>query len=282
MALQATLKTPFTATTTLPLIDDAAFQMLTTFLYSHSGIRVEDNKKQLITSRLSRRLSQLQMSDFGEYVSYATGGRDPAELQVLMNLVTTNETFFFREPSHFDLLHHLASEHRSVEPFRLWSAAASTGEEAYSAAMTLEDALPRRWEILGSDINREVLQKAARGVYRNERIEGIPDAYLRRYCLRGRGTMKGQLRIDQPLRDRVRFRIANLVQPQSDLGLFHFVFLRNVLIYFDAESKNRAIKHIARQMHPGGYLVIGHAETLPALPEGLVKTEPTVYRKVTR
>ena len=182
----------------------------------------------------------------------------------MVDLLSTNETYFFREPGHFDFLrNNILPDHPVGGPMRVWSAASSSGEEAYSIAMLLGDVLGKSsWEIFGSDISTRVLEKARRALYPLARHEGIPEGYLKRFCLRGKGPHEGSFLINTELRDRVRFAQINLNKSLPELGEFNVIFLRNVLIYFDFETKQKIINRLGSVLSPGGYLFIGHTENL--------------------
>ena len=174
-------------------------------------------------------------NSYTEYFRLLSSGQDPAEVQTAIDLLTTNETYFFREPKHFELLREQASAARnSGKPFRVWSAASSSGEEAYSIAMVLADCLEGSpWEVVGSDLSSRVLQQARLGHYSTARTKHIPQPYLQRFCLKGTGAQDGTLLIDRALRARVQFLQVNLNTRAAALGSFDVIFLRNVMIYFN-------------------------------------------------
>jgi chemotaxis protein methyltransferase CheR len=166
--------------------------------------------------------------------------------------------------------------------YRVWSAASSTGKEAYSVAMLLDDKFNNSlWEILGSDINHTVLQEAMLGLYQQDRIDGIPTDYLRKYCLKGKDEFEGKLLIIKSLIDRVNFIYVNLTStlPLDELGTFQLILLRNVLIYFDTETKRQIIKQVVLRLESGGFLFIGHAESLKGFTHGLIRISPSIYKK---
>ncbi|NOX09657.1 MAG: protein-glutamate O-methyltransferase CheR [Gammaproteobacteria bacterium] len=263
-------------------ITDSEFNSFRTFIYDHAGINLSDEKKTLVTSRLSKRLRHHSLTTFQEYFDLVIASPEGGERQTAIDLLTTNETYFFREPKHFEFLEkEVLANWQGRKTFRVWSAASSTGEEAYSIAMLLDDRLGRRpWEIFGSDISSRVLEKAQQGHYLQNRIDGIPKEYLRTYCLKGMGEQEGTLLIDKKLRQRVSFSAVNLKRPLGDVGIFDIIFLRNVLIYFDMDTKRLIIKQLVEKMHPDGYLFIGHSESLKGIHDGLETVIPTVYRKI--
>lgn len=263
-------------------LSDREFAQFQAMMYEMTGVHLADSKKAMVVSRLAKRLSQLGLSSFDSYYRRIVGG-DPGELQRALDLLTTHETYFFREPRHFDtLVRQVLPLARPGAAFRVWSAASSTGEEAYSLAMVLMDRFGPQaaWEVLGSDISVDVIERARTGVFGMERIDGLPQAYLRRFCRRGIGSREGTLLIERSLRSRVRFTRVNLNERLGDVGEFDVVFLRNVLIYFDQPTKQAVVRRVARQLKPGGWFFIGHSESLNGIDAGLQLVQPTVYRKV--
>ena len=255
----------------------AAFQRL---LHESTGIFLGEHKRALVSGRLGGRLRACGVESYEQYYRLLIGAEAASERQMAVDLLTTNETYFFREPKHFDWLHTFAAQRPGGSgPFRVWSAASSSGEEAYSVAMVLEDVLPARWEVVGSDISVRVLNKARQGRYPMDRLMYFPEKYLRRFCLKGVGQHAGQMRIDRHLSDRVEFRQVNLNAPLPALGRFDVVFLRNVLIYFNADTKCAVVSRVAQTIKPGGYLFIGHSETLCGITDELEQIAPAVYRR---
>lgn len=257
--------------------DFASFQQL---LHRLTGIHLADNKKPLLCGRLAKRLKNRGVAGYGEYYRLLAGG-DAAELETCINLLTTNETCFFREPGHFDYLRRHLLPGRRGQPLRIWSAACSSGEEPYTLAMVLAETLglAADWEILASDLSTAVLEKAAGGRYPLAAADAIPHPLLQRYCLKGVGDAAGSFAIDQPLRQRVGFARINLNQPLPELGRFDVIFLRNVMIYFPAAVKRAVVGRLAACLKPGGHLFVGHSETLNGLCDQLLPVQPTVYRR---
>ncbi|HEU0188927.1 MAG TPA: protein-glutamate O-methyltransferase CheR [Gallionella sp.] len=262
-------------------INDKEFSQFQKLLHQIAGISLSETKKPLVHGRLAKRLKQHQLNSYGEYFRLLTSGRQPGELQIAVDLLTTNETYFFREPRHFDFLREKILPNRKPgRQFRVWSAACSSGEEPYSIAMHLADHLgDTPWEVIGSDISTRVLEKARVGHYPMERIEGIPPHFLAEHCLKGVGSQEGTFLIDSKLRSRVNFMQVNLNEPLPKLGEFDVVFLRNVMIYFDLEMKRRVVSRVTSLLRPGGYLLIGHSESLNGVTDRLVSVMPAVYRK---
>lgn len=253
------------------------------FIYDCAGITLSDSKMMLVSSRLAGRVQHFALPTFSDYFQLLAGGAQPQEVQIAVDLLTTNETYFFREPKHFEFLRsqlQSAATQSRGQPLRVWSAAGSTGEEAYTIAMVLEDCMRGRpWEILASDISARVLERARAGVYPMERARNIPLPYLRRFCLQGQGKLVNTLLVERSLRNKVRFQQINLNAPLPPVGDFDFVFLRNVMIYFNLETKRQVVERVVKVIKPGGWFLIGHAETLHNVTEAVRSTAPAIYQK---
>ena len=262
-------------------LSDQEFALFQKLIYKIAGISLSDAKKVMLAGRLIRRLKALDLTSFGAYYRLLAKGNNPEELQTMVDLLTTNETYFFREAKHLDFLREHILPQRSSNPFRVWSAASSSGEEAYSIAMTLAEALgDTHWEIVGSDICTRVLEKASRGHYALDRTDGIPAGFMRKYCLKGVRSQAGTFLIVPELRQRTRFYQINLMHPvDAGIGDFDVVFLRNVMIYFDPPTKAKVVHNLLPRLKRGGYLIIGHSETLTGIVDGLTPVRPTIYRK---
>ena len=262
-------------------ISDGEFGLFQRFIHEVAGISLSDAKKALVGGRLARRLEACRVRSYGEYFRLLMSGQSPGEWQTAVDLLTTNETYFFREPKHFEFLKkQLAAGGPRTSPFRAWSAAGSTGEEAYSIAMLLSDCLRNQaWEIVASDISARVLERARIGHYPQQRLANFPPGYLQRFCLKGRGDQEGTLLIDRALRNKVRFLQVNLNAPLPTMGMFDVIFLRNVLIYFDLPTKRKVIERVLTTLRPRGWLFIGHSETLNEVSESVELVAPAIYRK---
>lgn len=262
-------------------ISDAEFAKVQALAMSMAGISLPATKKTLVISRWGKRLTHHGLRSYSEYLKFIQQAGKADELQISLDLLTTNETYFFREPQHFDFLRkQVLPRARPGGRFRVWSAASSTGEEAYSVAMLLGACVPHLdWEILGTDISTRVLEVARKGLYEMQRIEGIPKEYLQRFCMKGTGPYAGKLLIDPKLRDRVRFERANLNESLPKFGEFDVIFLRNVMIYFDMETKAKLIERLTPFIKPGGYLFIGHCDSLQGISGILQPVQTAVYRK---
>ena len=265
-------------------INDAEYKRLSSLLYDIAGITLNESKKVLLTGRLSKRLTALGLDTYTQYFKYVTAPEHAQELDFMVDLLTTNETYFFREPQHFEFLKQIIpAASKQGQMFRVWSAAASIGAEAYTIAMVLADRLGEggAWEILGTDISSSVLEQARRGHYRISEAEKIPPEYLKKYCLKGKGEQEGTFLIDKKLRQHVNFQQLNLnVDGMRKTGDFDVIFLRNVLIYFDIPTKQRVIANLIPCLKNSGFLIVGHSESLNGITDALTQVKPTVYRRL--
>lgn len=263
-------------------LTDREFVQFQRFIHEAAGISLSDAKKPLVSGRLAKRLHHLQFNNYGSYFQLISGGAAPEETQIAIDLLTTKETYFFRETRHFEHLRSVLRERKQDSaPFRVWSAACSTGEEPYSIAMVLADLLPAQgWEVLASDISARVLETARQGHYPMTRAAHVPPEYLRRFCLKGIEVEDGTLLVSRVLRECVEFAQINLNAARlPSLGKFDVIFLRNVLIYFDAETKRRVAQRVLDHLRPGGQLYIGHSESLHGMGLPVRNVAPAIYRK---
>lgn len=264
-----------------PEISDGAFRKIQRMFLQESGILLAPSKKSLVTNRLTQHLGKLGLEEFDTYCQVLQNHDGVEERRVMVELLTTNETYFFREPLHFQHMCDVVLPAMKRRPMRVWCAAASTGEEPYSIAMTLSDkAKQSSWDVLGTDLNRKVLENARCGIYVSERLHNMPEGYLERFCMRGTGNFEGKFRVRKTIRDRVRLGEHNLLHSAARLGQFDLVFLRNVLIYFRPEMKKRVASHVVRTLRPGGWLYIGGAESLHGFDLPLQMLRPSIYRKL--
>jgi chemotaxis protein methyltransferase CheR len=245
-------------------LSDTTYRAIARLMHSSVGLSFPDSKKALVSSRLATRIQRLGLGGYDDYVSLISDEGDGGEFQVAIDLLTTNETYFFREAPHFQLLEREFAT-RSQRPVAVWSAASSFGDEAYSIAMALAD-LQRQarigdgWWVLGTDISERVLAAAREAVFPAERLRHVSEERLRRYCLRGEGDSDGLVQMRPLLTERVRFGWMNLCEPIDPPGPFDVIFLRNVLIYFDTPTRNAVIEQVLGQLRPGGLLFIGMSE----------------------
>lgn len=259
--------------------DFARFQQL---IRRVAGIHLSPAKKPLLCGRLAKRLRSRGVPDYAAYYELVSSGADARETETCIDLLTTNETSFFREPGHFELLRRqVLPALRGARECRVWSAACSSGEEVYTIAMVIAETLglDASWSVLGSDISTAMLAKAASACYALERAQTIPRRCLERYCLKGVGSRAGSFAFDAPLRAHVRFAQINLNEALPQLPPFDAIYLRNVLFYFAPEVKRAVVERLAEQLAPGGWLFVGHAESLNGIGGGLCQVAQSAYRK---
>ena len=240
------------------------FARVRELIYGHAGISLSPSKRDMVYSRLSRRLRALNLASFGDYLALIDDER-AAEWEAFTNALTTNLTAFFREPHHFPLLAaHLRGRARGGG-ITLWCCAASTGEEPYTMAMTVADlfgGFTQPVRILATDVDTQVLAKAQAGIYPVERIEKLDSDLVRRFFLRGSGKNEGFVRVRRELRDMITFRPLNLLEDTWPIrGPFEAIFCRNVLIYFDKPTQLRVLERFAPLLHPDGLMFAGHSES---------------------
>ena len=263
---------------------DAQFQKIGALMYDAAGLSFNESKKPLIASRLSSRIQKLRLGSFEEYLALLEDPTNGAEFQMAVDLLTTNETYFFREPKHYALLEAELSSRKSKAPLSIWSAASSFGDEAFSTAMLLSDMqmagkIGSDWSILATDISHRVLLAAKEAVYPEDRLRDVSPERLRRYCLRGEGPSEGQVMMQEKLRQRVQFGQLNLCKPFDGLGPFDVVFLRNVLIYFDPPTKRDVVDRVLEVLRPGGLFFLGTAEGRVNCQTPLQSIQPGAFRK---
>ncbi|KPK02404.1 MAG: chemotaxis protein CheR [Nitrospira bacterium SG8_35_4] len=275
------------------VLSDRDFDRLSEFIHTECGIKMPPSKKIMLQARLQKRLRKLSMTSMSEYCSYLFS---PAgienELIHMIDVVTTNKTDFFREPKHFDYMVQKALPELMAgkgvgirHKLTVWSAGCSTGEEPYTLAMLLKDFADQYpgfnfdFLILATDISTRALEIAKRAIYDNEKVAPVPPEMKKRYLLRGKNDKKGYVRIVPELRDVVRFRRLNFLEGTYGMSEpMDIIFCRNVIIYFDRATQEKLMNRFARQLSPGGYIFIGHSETLHGLNVPLVQVAPTVYR----
>ena len=264
----------------MPIVHDT-FKKFQTLIKEESGIHLSDAKKNLLTSRLAKRLRHYGMDSYDEY--YRLVNEDDFELRMMIDIITTNETSFFRESHHFDFLREFLLPSFKGGQCRIWSAAASIGAEAYTLAMVLDEVLlPRNiaWEVVGTDINTEVIVKAKQALYPMEHAKTIDKKYLKKYCLKGTNQYEGFFLINDYLKKNCSFMNANLMYPPSShIGQFDVIFLRNMLIYFDNDNKKIIVENVIKALKKGGYLFIGHSESLNKITNQVRQIRPTIYIK---
>jgi chemotaxis protein methyltransferase CheR len=270
-----------------PVLDDAEFEFIRHVVGENAGIVLGPNKRQLVQGRLARRLRDLGLRSYREYCEHVRLA-GPEELVALINALTTNVTAFFRENHHFEalasyMLPEAMRRNAGSRRIRIWSAGCSTGEEAYCVAMTVADVVPAAgWDckVLATDIDSNVIEYAQQGVYPLDRVASLPEERLRTCFQKGSGMQVGKAIVKPHLRAAVTFRVLNLLQqPWPMRGPFDVIFCRNVMIYFDQSTRERLVSRFANMLTPGGYLCIGHAESLHNVDAPIQPVGRTIYRK---
>ncbi|NPA10790.1 MAG: protein-glutamate O-methyltransferase CheR [Epsilonproteobacteria bacterium] len=250
------------------------FTLFQDLILKETGIKLSNTKRSYLQTKLLDRMKQLKIHSFKEYYNFVL--KHPDEKAYLINFATTNETYFFREKKHLQYFEkHIIPEFPKI---RLWSAAASVGAEAYTLAMILKD-YGKQFEIIGTDINHEVIEKAKRGLYPISWARHIPEKYLKKYCFKGKNEYSGWFMIGDVIKKHVKFKTANLLYPQKDLGMFEVIFLKNVLIYFDDKTKKKVVENVLHNLKPGGYLFISLTENIDHLKiKHLHKVSTSIYQ----
>jgi chemotaxis protein methyltransferase CheR len=264
------------------------FAPIVAFLRDQIGITLEPHRMGLLQARLRSRLQAKGFASFTQFHERVLKvAPDGPGMQLLIDLSTVNHTAFFREPAHFTFMTERVTAYLKEQPgqqVRLWSAGCSTGQEPVSMAMVLAETIPglspQRVEILASDLSREVLEVAARAIYRDREVQGVSPARLRRFFLRGHGPRAGSYRVVPEIRDLIKFRHLDLRNPSWPLTSdFHMIFCRNVSIYFADDERVELFNRLAQHLRPGGWLAIGNGEILPYVPNALRKYSPSIFRK---
>ena len=271
-------------------LSEKEYKLLSGLIYDIVGINLGPSKQELLRTRVGKRLRHLGIPTFKEYYKYVTTGNQE-ELTHLFDAISTNLTSFFREKRHFDFLTEkilpgLIEKKKSEVggAIRIWSSASSTGEEAYSIAMTIYSFLKNSpgpdIKILATDISTKVLDTAGKGVYREERVKNLPKNILNSCFLHGHGNMEGYVKVKQNIREMVVVRRLNLMSSVYPFKRkFDFIFCRNVLIYFDKGTQTRIVNKLYANLAQGGHLFLGHAESLNGVETDLSYVEPTIYQK---
>lgn len=266
-------------------ISKLEYEKIRTLLYDESGISLGDSKQSLVVSRLTKRLRDLQMDSFSSYYEYVTQDNSGEEFTRMLDLLSTNKTDFFREPKHFDFLREcILPTLEKEKQIHIWSSACSTGEEPYTIAMTLYESVrfPEQWnfQVLASDISTRVLAHAAKGLYAEQRVRVVPAEIVKRHFLQGRGDSAGFVMVKPHLSKMIKFRRINLMDDRFPIKApLDLIFCRNVMIYFDRPTQERLVNKFYRHLKPGGYLFIGHWESLQWVSHPFRTIAPTIYWK---
>lgn len=272
-------------------LSEKDFQAFSRYIYSEYGIKMPPVKRIMLQGRLLKRIRELKMNSYSEYRDFFFSKEgQQQELLNFLNVITTNKTDFFREPVHFNFLKDnvlpaFIEEEGSGRIFKVWSAGASSGEEGYSIAIALNEfkmANPWfRYEILGTDISSQMLETAAKGVYKESKIDMVPIELKKRYFLRSKDRTNPTVRVIPKLQQNMRLRYLNLMDQVYSVDYdFDVIFCRNVLIYFDRVTQEKVINRLCRHLRPGGYFFIGHSESLSGMDVPLKNVKPTIFRRM--
>lgn len=279
---------------TVAKLKEQEFLKISDYIQQHYGIQLPLTKQKMVEARLHKRLKACNIPTYKLYFDYVFSEKGRVEEYFYMiDLITTNKTDFFREPTHFDFLSNellpaLTSKKGKTEPVRIWSAACSSGEEVYSILITIEEFIFRtferfRYKILGTDLSLQILKKAATAVYAEERITNLPSPIKKRYFLKSIGGPASQVKIKPDLLSAVEFKRLNLLKSFESVDKqFDIIFCRNVLIYFNKETQVLVISKLLERLVIGGFLFIGHSESLNQLNLPLRQVQPTVYQKISQ
>jgi chemotaxis protein methyltransferase CheR len=268
----------------LPDLSPEEFDRIRLLARERFGMDLRQGKQELVKARLGKLIRNNGFTSFGHYIDHIVSDRSGESLLHLIDALTTNYTSFLREPAHFDfLVQQLLATWKDRRYVRIWSAACATGEEPYSIACALLDRLGPasglQFQILATDISTRALAAAEQGVYPADRLRDVPAAWLSRFFLKGYGRREGHFKIRPEVRSRVEFRRLNLIEPFSHPEPFALIVCRNVMIYFDRPVRQLVVERLCGCLEPGGYLFVGHAESLAGLRSGLQYVRPAIYRK---
>jgi len=273
---------------------DSDYKFIRELVYSHSRINLGPDKKELVSARLGKRLRETKITSISDYCRFLQEQESEEELSHLIDAISTNYTFFFREIEHFDFLNKTVipemQARRAKEKwasFNIWSAACASGEEPYSIAISMAEQFGPMpvwpWRIEATDISHKILQRARVGVYREESLEKVPPNVLKKHFQRGFGPQDGNYRVKPHLQEQITFRQLNLLEG-SPPGAepFHVIFCRNVMIYFDRDTQTELVNKLTKRLVPGGYLYVGHSESLSGIAHSLETVKAAIYRRPLR
>lgn len=264
-------------------LNEKHFKKVSQLVYQFSGINLKDGKEALVRARLMKRLRALRMGSFEEYFKYIESGRGGEELSCMIDEMTTNKTFFFRETEHFNYLCEKILPELKDQRLRFWSAACSSGEEPFSLAILLMENLPhmesRDVRILATDISAKMLDKARRAVYEEGTLRDVPRFLLQKYFIKVRKESLLAYQVKDNVSSMVQLAWLNLMDSWPMRGLFNVIFCRNVMIYFDTPTQQKLINRFWELIEPGGYLFVGHSESLSTISHKFKYIRPATYRK---
>ncbi|MEA3352684.1 MAG: protein-glutamate O-methyltransferase CheR [Campylobacterota bacterium] len=259
------------------VLTQSEFAVIQKLVFKETGISLGDKKINMVQNRLNKRVEHYKLNNYADYLKIVQISK--TEKTEFLNCISTNETYFFRETKHFEFLEDIVKRSTSI---RVWSAAASMGAEAYSIAMMLDSNLSKNsWEVVGSDINTQVLDIARKGLYQLSWSQKIPKRFKIKYCFKGSGNFENKMLIDRALSKNMNFIENNLMEKNNDIGKFDVIFLRNVLLYFTEETKIKVIKNVISSLNQGGYLILSLTEYFDEKKVGNLKfLKNSIYQKV--
>lgn len=259
------------------------FLKLSELVYRLAGINLKDGKEALVRSRLIKRLRALGLASFKEYLKYLESEAGSQEIDFMLDMITTNKTSFFREVEHFHYVRQRVIPELADRRIRFWSAGCSSGEEPYSLAILVREALPdidrRDVKILATDLSMRMLEKAQRGVYERAALQELTPVLVQKHFIRTSLQDRSVYQVNEPLRKLVFYKRLNLMEQWPMRGPFDVIFCRNVMIYFDRATQERLINRFYELLRPGGHLFVGHSESLSAVTHHFNYVQPAVYRK---
>jgi chemotaxis protein methyltransferase CheR len=265
------------------------FDFIRGLVYEHSRINLGPDKRELVSARLGKRLRATNLPSVSDYCHFLKSQNDGEELAHLIDAISTNHTFFFREIAHFDFLSKTVLPEMKARArqerwsrFDVWSAACSSGEEPYSIAMLLDEQLGAtwNWQIQATDISNRILDKARAGIYREETVGKLEAGRIRHHFQRGHGPQAGNYRVKPKLKSAINFQHLNLLEGRPPFDhLFQVIFCRNVMIYFDRATQEELVQKLTQKIVPGGYLFVGHSESLTGIRHSLQTVRPAIYRR---
>jgi len=264
-------------------LSERQFKRISQLVYRLCGINLKSGKEALVRARLMKRLRALGMKSFNEYIRYIESDRGVQELGLMIDVITTNKTSFFREQEHFSYLGEKILPELKARRLRFWSAGCSSGEEPFSLAILLREEVPdiefKDVRILGTDISTRMLERARKAIYGEETLQDLPPSILRKYFIRIRKESPRIYKVKDNVRAMVRLAWLNLMDSWPMNGPFNVIFCRNVMIYFDRATQEKLINRFWNLLEPGGYLFVGHSEGLSAISHRFRYVQPAVYRK---
>lgn len=274
-------------------LSENEFRKIASYIEKNVGIKMPPEKRLMMQSRLASRLKALHLDSYKQYIDYVFSGKDADNHEIIMMIdaMTTNLTEFFREPQHFEFMRNVVLPGYAQQgrgKIKLWSAGCSTGQEPYTLSMVMSEYIRqnplssiRDYSVLATDISTKVLDKAASAIYPMDAVTGIPKQIMHQYFLKGKDPAKPAVRLKQEIRDRVNFMRLNFMD--DDYGFrdtMQIIFCRNVLIYFDKQNQEKVITQFLRYLEPGGYLFLGHSETIFGMTLPFKTVAPTVFQRI--